>query len=63
MPVARLARGEHTVFQHPALDELARFERVVCLLDEVFADAVLADVNDHIEFIGEAAQICALFAA
>ena len=61
--VARLARGEHAVFKHAALDELTRLQRVVRLLDEVVADAVLADVNDHVEVIGKAAQIRALFAA
>ena len=38
-------------------------QRVVRLLDEVVADAVLADVDDHVEVIGKAAQIRALFAA
>ena len=57
------SRGEHAVFEHAALDELTRLQRVVRLLDEVVADAVLADVNDHVEVIGKAAQIRALFAA
>ena len=58
-----LSRGEHAVFEHAALDELTRLQRVVRLLDEVVADAVLADVDDHVEVIGKAAQIRALFAA
>ena len=43
--VAGLARGEHTVVEHAALDELARLKRVVRLLDKILADAVLADVD------------------
>ena len=51
------------VFHHLDLDELPGFQGVPGLLDEVGADAFLADVHDGRLVVGKGAQIGALFRA
>ena len=60
--VQRLAGGELAALLHGALDQLARLQRVVGLLDGVVGDAFLADVEDGVEGVGHAAKAGALFA-
>ena len=54
--------GIHAVFQHPALTQLPGLQRVVGLLDQVVADAVLAHDENGVDVVGQASQLGPLFA-
>ena len=50
------------VLQNPALDEFPGLQRIVGLLDEVLPDAILADVDDGVDGVGQPSQLGSLFA-
>ena len=64
-PLRQLPAGlpccQHGVLQHPALDDLPGLQGVVGLLDQVVADALLADVDDGVDAVGNAPQLGPLF--
>ena len=50
------------VFKDTALDELPGLQRIIGLLDEVFADSVLPHMDDGVDGVGQSAKLCPLLA-
>ena len=56
-PLACFLGGQTGSVEHGALDELTLFDGFVRLLDGVFAQIVLADLDERIELGGQASQL------
>lgn len=60
---ARVSECGRALLAHLQLDELVRLERGADCVDDAFGDALLAELNDRLEVVGERPQVSALFPA